>query len=117
MKIEQEATHKHIEEQRKILIQAAIVRVMKMRKSLEHQNLVDEVQTQLSTQFKSEVPVIKVKKRHFGHATRCYEHYHWSLSLTTNRCFSSEQKCIEILIEKEYLERKEDQKDTYIYSA
>lgn len=82
---ESEQTHSSIDEDRKLYIQAAIVRVMKSRKSAKHNQLIQEVIGLTKNHFTPSVPMIK--------------------------------KCIEVLIEKQYLERKVNAADEYKYIA
>jgi len=60
-----EETHnkERVEEDRSIAIEAAIVRIMKMRRQLSHQQLVTEVLTQLST-FRPNPKLIKQRIEH-----------------------------------------------------
>lgn len=82
---ESEQTHSSIDEDRKLYIQAAIVRVMKSRRYSKHNHLIQEVIGLTKGHFNPSVPMIK--------------------------------KCIEILVEKQYLERGTEAADEYKYIA
>ncbi|CAL8109561.1 unnamed protein product [Orchesella dallaii] len=83
VKLEDEKTQASVEDGRLMECQAAIVRIMKARKIMEHQNLLSEVIMQLNHRFKPTIQLIK--------------------------------KCIDILIEREYLGRREGEHNTYEY--
>jgi len=55
-----EASLRTINDDRKNVIQAAIVRIMRVRKILKHESLMQEVIQQLSSHFEPKIAVIKV---------------------------------------------------------
>lgn len=80
-----EATHRSVDDDRKLYLQAAIVRIMKNRKVLKHNQLVQEVLGQSQGTFAPSIGMIK--------------------------------KCIEALIDKQYIERTPNNADEYSYVA
>lgn len=54
-----EQTHASVDEDRKLYLQASIVRIMKARKVISHQNLIQEVLSQAKSRFSPNVQMIK----------------------------------------------------------
>ncbi|CAO2594743.1 Cul2 [Lemmus lemmus] len=82
---ELEQTRSAVDEDRKMYLQAAIVRIMKARKVLRHNALIQEVISQSRARFNPSISMIK--------------------------------KCIEVLIDKQYIERSQASADEYSYVA
>jgi len=82
---ETEMTQSSVDEDRKLYLQATIVRIMKSRKVLNHNLLIQEVINQSKQRFNPSISLIK--------------------------------KCIEALIDKQYIERTTKNKDEYSYIA
>ncbi|KAG7455242.1 hypothetical protein MATL_G00254530 [Megalops atlanticus] len=82
---EMEQTRSAVDEDRKMYLQAAIVRIMKARKLLRHNALIQEVINQSKARFNPSISMIK--------------------------------KCIEVLIDKQYIERSQTSADEYSYVA
>ncbi|KAK7010319.1 cullin-2 [Biomphalaria glabrata] len=56
---EVESTHSAVDEDRKLYLQAAIVRIMKARKTIKHNNLIQEVISQARSRFSPSISMIK----------------------------------------------------------
>ncbi|CAO3629909.1 unnamed protein product [Mucor fragilis] len=80
---ESQAARKSVDEDRRMYLQAAIVRIMKSRQVLPHVQLIQEIIDQANSRFSPSVIMIK--------------------------------KCIEQLLEKQFIARQE--RDTYVYVA
>jgi cullin 2 len=78
-------TYKQVDDDRTMFLQALIVRIMKARKTLSHNQLMQEVISQASARFQPSVSLIK--------------------------------KMIEVLMEKEFLERVDGEQARYQYVA
>ena len=100
-KAEVESTLKSVEEDRNMLMQAVIVRIMKTRKELSHNELIGESIAQMASRFQPNVSLIKV----------------WVFMCEGFATYFLLQRCIDTLMEKEYLRRVEGTRDRYAYVA
>eukprot|EP00055_Hartaetosiga_balthica_P009819 m.40222 g.40222 ORF g.40222 m.40222 type:complete len:737 (-) comp6912_c0_seq2:1987-4197(-) len=82
---EEKQTHQAIDGDRKLFLQAVTVRCMKLRKSINYNNLVQEIIQLSKSQFTPAVPAVK--------------------------------KCIEELIDKEYIRRDQNERNKLFYIA
>ncbi|KAK0421315.1 hypothetical protein QR680_015175 [Steinernema hermaphroditum] len=84
-KREQKDLEKTLEDSRKMIIQAAIVRIMKTRRCVRHNHLVSESITQVAGRFQPKIALV--------------------------------ERCIDLLIEKDYLRQSPDNRYSYEYVA
>ncbi len=102
---EVEQTHQAVDEDRKMYLQAAIVRIMKSRKVLKHNQLIQEVMKH---------PILSLPSELYMHG------YFQVLGQSKSRFAPSIpmiKKCIESLIDKAYIERTPNSADEYSYMA
>lgn len=119
---EMEQTRSAVDEDRKMYLQAAIVRIMKARKVLRHNALIQEVRETSLLNIQSlahtECCVEGAAKWHecnrvsFG----CVQVINQSKA-RFNPSISMIKKCIEVLIDKQYIERSQTSADEYSYVA
>ena len=85
-----------------------LARIMKARKTMKNQALIQEVITQLSPKFTPRIPDIKKVEYKLG-VLGSTDSYHINLFLSL--------QAIETLMEKEYIERVHNTRDTFAYVA
>ncbi|CAI5982418.1 unnamed protein product [Closterium sp. NIES-65] len=110
---EKAETRQKVEEDRKPQIEAAIVRIMKSRRMLDHNNLVSEVTKQLQARFLLNPAVIK--KRIESLIERAEVTKQLQARFLPNPAVI--KKRIESLIEREFLERDRNDRKLYRYLA
>ena len=126
--LEESHNVKRVEEDRTIAIEAAIVRIMKARKTLAHQQLVAEVLTQLvffrpDPKVTSHHIILHQEHEQMKTDTPCRSPISFTAPAPLNilsifPCLMQViKKRIEALIDREYLERDTENSSTYRYLA
>ena len=114
-KEERDATREKVDEERKHQIEAAIVRVMKARKTMEHSQLIAEVTQQLSARYTSTPSLAPPLALSCVIRPKINPPPPSPLRFMPNPMVV--KKRIEWLIEREYLERSKKDRKVYQYLA
>lgn len=109
---EVEHTMSAVDEDRKLYLQAAIVRIMKSRKILKHNALIQEVCCQFKCNIKSTMKHFICELLIFF-----FQQILSQSKVTFAPTISMIKKCIESLIDKQYIERTSTGSDEYSYVA
>lgn len=112
-----------VEEDRRHLVEATIVRIMKSRRTLPHNDLIAEVTKQLANRFSAQPNFIKKRVRGVAWRACAFAAVIWTprtyvRTLTHDKHHHlPQQQQIESLIEREYLERGQTDRRIYNYLA
>lgn len=123
---EVEHTMSAVDEDRKLYLQAAIVRIMKSRKILKHNALIQEVGISYNFQyenfsenqqcFRKKTKIVQIT-RIKTNISRLFIQILSQSKVTFAPSISMIKKCIESLIDKQYIERTPTGSDEYSYVA
>ena len=105
--------HHDVEKEREIFIQARIVRIMKSRQVLKHNALIEEVFRQSKVYIHTSYVIYIIHYIHIKYIKLGFLIFQARFAPSV----SVIKKNIEKLIEKEYIERKDNSIDEYSYVA